>query len=816
MRASGNTNKLAVFACLLWMVMPAAVSASLPGGQTQSTFTGANGSSRYATTPAAAYQSAQQADTLPAIRNHPLVAGTESVIMITDRETYIAGENVWFTMNARISGRNNLPRSLAGYAEILNRDGMPVARSRVLLDNGGTGNGVLSLPDSVSSGDYILRGYTRAMTSLGPEYFFTRIIRVFNPYNLGTIYTSLSSGQTEPGPAVTLFPEGGSLVFGRPVKVVVRTTGSDNKGIPARVVLYSGDRTTGDTIFTGENGLGYAFAVSDATGRLRAEALIDSKVVSGAFTGHRPAAHGLAVRLLPGGGKEVSVVHAQGESANDLNWLTVAVINSNGLAFLRKFRPAGEENSFDITEAITGEGISECLLYDNSGSLIASRLFMNRGNTPGQENGENLTVDITGKTLRVMLPDDSLHVTFSASISGEGHLPCQRNHLLLSEWVTVGSVADPFIRPFLTGDGELPDELLITLHDRYQDINPGRVEKVIAETMGLAIDCSVTFPGTQLPATGKRMFINLPGKETFLRYAVSDNDGRFTFIVPQRVGTGEIVIYPEDTTQNLSVRVFPPFFSDAIRLRASAHDLTSAADETVTRMSLNSQVMRIYQANQTDTADVMPATAERKHFYGTPDRRLVIADYIALPEMEEFFFELIPGWNLVKTRSGYEFRLFDPVTGAEIKTTPIMFIDGTCTTDPGTIARLSPYITEYIDVCESFFRLGAVLLPPVVSVVTLKGDYRQQALPVQALRISYRFTSPEINFRPYPGDASGHMPRFSNTLLWVPATVSGTGRELSFTLPGHDYNRPVTVCLTAIGHDGQPLFFSKTFDAGVL
>jgi hypothetical protein len=233
-------------------------------------------------------------------------------------------------------------------------------------------------------------------------------------------------------------------------------------------------------------------------------------------------------------------------------------------------------------------------------------------------------------------------------------------------------------------------------------------------------------------------------------------------------------------------------------------------------MSLNSQVMRIYQINQTDTAAVVPAASERKHFYGTPDRRLVIADYIALPELEEFFFELIPGWNLVRTRSGYEFRLSDPVTGAAIKTAPVMFIDGTCTTDPATIARLSPYITEYIDVCESYFRLGAVLLPPVVSVVTLKGDYRQQALPPQALRINYRFSNPVINFRPYPGDASGHMPRFSNTLLWAPDTVSDTGRELSFTLPGHDYNRPVTVCLTAIGSDGQPMFYSRSLDSGVL
>lgn len=813
MRGSGNINRLIAFASLLWMAIPAAFTASLAGGQQSA---GAYASLLIEPNPAPASRSWQETDTLPAIRNHPMVAGTESVILVTDRETYIAGENVWFTMNARISGRNNLPRSLAGYAEILNPAGMPVAQGRVLLDDSGRGNGLLSLPDSVSSGDYILRGYTRAMTSLGPEYFFTRIIRVFNPYNLGTRYTSVSPAHIAPGPAVELFPEGGSLIFGRPAKVVVRTTGRDRRGIPAQVVLYSGDRVTGDTIFTGENGLGCAVVTSDGTGRLRAEALIDQTVVSSVVYGHRPAAHALAVSGHPGGGREITVIHAPGETANAGSWLYLAVINSNGLVFFRKFRPAGEENRFDLTGEVTGEGISECLLFDNSGNLIASRLFMNQAGAPGPGIGEDLTLAVNGKTLLVTLPDDSEQVTLSASISGAGHLPCQRNHILLSEWVTAGTLTDPFMQPFTGGNEELPDELMITLRDRYSDIVPDRVKKVIAETVGLAIDCSVTVPGSQLPAPGKRLFINLPGKESFLRYSVSDADGRLTFIVPPRAGSGEIVIYPEDTTEILSARILPPYFSDAIALRTSSHDLKSAADETVIRMSLNSQVMRIYQVSETDTAAMKPDTTERRHFYGTPDKRLVIADYIALPEIEEFFFELVPGWNLVRTRTGYEFRLFDPVTGNEIKTAPMMFIDGTCSTDPGTIARLSPYITEYIDVCESYFRLGAVLLPPLVSVVTLKGDYRQQALPAQALRISYRFSSPVINFRPYMGDPSGHMPRFGNTLLWVPATASGTGNGLSFTLPDHDYNRPVTVCLTAFGSDGRPLFYSRTFEAGAL
>ncbi len=112
-------------------------------------------------------------DTLQQILNHPMVDGRESVFIVTDRGTYIAGENVWFSMYVRTSGRRNIPSSMAGYAEIMNISGMPVAQCRIRLSDNGTGNGVLALPDSLSSGDYLVRGYTRAMTPYGPEHFFS-------------------------------------------------------------------------------------------------------------------------------------------------------------------------------------------------------------------------------------------------------------------------------------------------------------------------------------------------------------------------------------------------------------------------------------------------------------------------------------------------------------------------------------------------------------------------------------------------------------------------------------------------------------------
>lgn len=748
-------------------------------------------------------------DTLQRIRNHPMVAGCETVLILTDRDTYIAGENIWFAMQASILGSGPVPRSMAGYAELLNASGTPVSQCRVLLGGNGEGHGLLSLPDSLSSGDYLLRGYTRAMTAFGPDYFFTRIIRVFNPYTLRPDYIRLTPSRLPEGPSVDLFPEGASLTEGRASAVVIRTTGTDGHGAAAGVVIGYGEDDETDTVFTGSNGLGTVEVPPGATG-IRATAMIDSVIVHGELTGFLHVPHTLALRDDTEGKRGIAVIHAPGPGRLPDAYLTLAVINRKGVAYMQRFRPGTGDDLFDIPPERLVHGINECLLFDHNGALLSSRLFMHTDPA-----GEVKIIAGDGK-LRITVPGDAQHLTVSAAISSGSQNSYSDNLNLISEWVTAGTLADPFLQPFLSGEQEITRELLVTLSDRFLSADMNMLKPVVAETRGLAVECSVTGLEERSPARQTMLFINIPGKKCFLQYAISDNEGRVTFILPPASGSGDIVIYPRDTSLNVVIKTASPFFAGSIPLRSTVAVTGDMADATVKRMSLNSQVNRIYQLRETDTAGVTPDTLTVNHFYGRPAQRLVFSDYIALPEMEEFFFELIPGWNLVRTRSGHEFRLFDPSTSAEIRTTPMMLIDGTVTTNPSTIAGLSPLTVDYIDVCPGNFHAGEILLPPIVSVITLKGDFRMQALPPQSLRIRYPFSNPVVRFRPFTGDSSGHMPKFGNTLLWVPSVSPGNTGEITFDLQRPDYSRPVTISLAVTGTDGLTRFYSRTLDSGSL
>jgi len=307
-------------------------------------------------------------------------------------------------------------------------------------------------------------------------------------------------------------------------------------------------------------------------------------------------------------------------------------------------------------------------------------------------------------------------------------------------------------------------------------------------------------------------FINIPGKTCFLQYASSDDEGNFTFIVPARTGTGDIVVYPQDTAANIIVKVTSPFSHDYLPMHHSLAGTADVADSASLRMSINSQVMRIYGIPDTDTLQQWMDASARDHFYGSTGQHRLLSDYIPLPNMEEVFFELVTDLTLLKNRDRYSFRMYDPETGKEIRESPLMFVDGTLTTDAETFAGLPPDRVESFDVILTRYRRGSLLLPPVISVFTKSGDFRMQKLPQSALRISYLFTDLPVSFRPFQREQSRRMPVYGNTLLWSAGQPAGPGKVAFFKIATPDYDGPLRLNTVFFGDDPYPVSVSESID----
>lgn len=114
----------------------------------------------------------------------------ERIYVHTDREEYLAGEDLWFKLYLfdGHTGKLTSTGSIA-YFEIINSGNSPVVQLRIRLE-GGLGPGMAVLPDTLSSGCYTLRAYTNSMKNFMPFNCFSKGINVYNALNPGIVRPS--------------------------------------------------------------------------------------------------------------------------------------------------------------------------------------------------------------------------------------------------------------------------------------------------------------------------------------------------------------------------------------------------------------------------------------------------------------------------------------------------------------------------------------------------------------------------------------------------------------------------------------------------
>jgi hypothetical protein len=111
----------------------------------------------------------------------------EEVYLHTDRDEYIAGESLWFKtyLFDRLSSSLSEQSSIV-YVELFNPSGQPVIQKKIRIDRG-TGPGIMSLPDTLSTGRYLLRAYTNWMKNFLPANCFMKEINVYNSFSSGKL-----------------------------------------------------------------------------------------------------------------------------------------------------------------------------------------------------------------------------------------------------------------------------------------------------------------------------------------------------------------------------------------------------------------------------------------------------------------------------------------------------------------------------------------------------------------------------------------------------------------------------------------------------
>jgi hypothetical protein len=665
----------------------------------------------------------------------------EEAWLHTDRDNYISGEPVWFSaylfdwQSSKLEGG-----STTLYIEVINSSSVPVIQKKISMING-TGQGSIILPDTLSSGKYLIRAYTNWMKNFLPASCFMKNLFIYNPVSNRFLQGAPGTGSSvKPDLSVT---HTGGKGFGFTV---------DRK--PDTLVL----KVTSDESFrTGNGAICYLFI--DTKGNINYNEPVSLYGTTTRIT--------LPSKLLPAGINHITLFSGSGSPLCEQLIYTPSRENSDISVNLPDRVKKRESFSAQIN---TGNNKPERLSIsvaafdgkEGKGGLADYMIF-------GSEFGY-LPESINGKALK-NIPESVI----------DQYLQSAKSRWI--DWVAILSE-------------KLPD-LKYRRENEYQNLSGVLLSK---ETMK--------------PDSDKYVLLSKPGKTAWFQYSKTDQKGRFSFDVPSALAGSDIVIQPNDVSQNDAISLdsqYPSVYFPAVKETITQ----SSVPAFIYSWSVNYQASRIYGTPLTgDTVKSVQANGSLPRFYGKPDQILVMDNYIKLPVMQEVFFELIPGVYLKNKKSEWDITVADPVDFTVYPAPPILMIDGVVVHQPALIANLDPEIVERIEIVRERYMIGDFLIYGIVNIITRNGNFSCIDLPDQDIRIAWRNEGSEYLFPALSGrnkEQAGHIPNLRTTLYWNPSLEPDMSNNFKINMQAPDFLSQFIVSIQGVNKNGKLFSVEKVF-----
>ena len=631
----------------------------------------------------------------------------EEIFVHTDREEYIAGEDLWF--NIYLIDRQSFKPSLnskIAYFELLNSENHPVVQKRFMIDKGFC-PGQIVIPDTLRTGTYQIRAYTNWMKNFLPLNCFMKEIDIYNAFSTKALKSRVS--KKNPLSAVTetdYWPANSGL-----------TLKINNLRPDSLEIFFDTDqeyRSENNNLFN------LFIQTHGIINRVSSETIAE---------------------------KETHITIPKSSLTYGINQITI--FDSKGQPVCERYIYTPKEKK----EQISVLNPTDTFNTRSKVSLdfkIENKLFANPDAT-------NFSVSVVPHTDTVGIIEINDFMIFGTEF---GQLACRAiNRKKITELPPeeidsmLLTVKSNWINWKTIISGELPQL-------KYQ------VEKDDHYLTGTLLTSD-----QQLAHPGEFLLMSTPGNVPVFQYARTDYKANFIFNVPIDEGIKDLIIQPDDTTRNNKIFIESPFSDKYLQFDLSADSISKPLLPYISKWSVNYQVQKIFGSSFVgDLIPFNIRLQKPKRFYGKPDVEVLMKNYIKLPVMEEVFFELVPHVALKKNKSDYEIAVVDPFGNSVFDEPPGLMIDGVIIKNPSIIANLDPELVEKMDVIRERYFVGDYSFYGIVNVITKAGDFSYVSLPNYAVRLKYRVIDPVRAFvSPDYSSAeirSSRTPDFRNTLYW--------------------------------------------------
>ncbi len=761
----------------------------------------------------------------------------EKIYLHFDKPFYVLDETIWFKAYL-VNARGNAPSTLSEiiYVELLDSNGKMIVRQILKAENGFT-NGEFILPGDLVRGKYQVRAYTNWMRNFDQDFFFTKDISIYDPFNE---YKEVKADSSDRSVDLQFFPEGGSLVLGLTSKVAFKAINETGKGVDVKGEIIDQEGQTITSFESFHLGMG-AFELKPEKGKAYFANLISENGRRVRYAIPAATEDGIVMRVdnAPDDVVRISAL-AKGSLLNDLAGGLVIVAQSGGKPCHTAKAAINEDSSFTmaIPKRDLPTGIAQITLLNSQGKPLCERLiFVNH------HDALRVRIETDKKSYG---PREKVHV--SVSVNDVHGNPVEANFSLAV--TDLSQVVDPG-----KGEDNILSNLLLTSELRGNIEEPGFYFKEENKDAELALDYLMLSQGWRRyiwadNQNNQPSSINYaPEKETFNRRArvirdsgmVPGQMARAMFILPS--GNGAYSKFPDmDGYLNLNADVtlgkaylfyavddakgnqsactikvqdsWPEYSSNTMqKTEYVGPEISDCLERRALRFKIESTYGVSARSNQTDPIDTLIANQKSGVCFHTAEADYVyrMDQYNSFTSMAELFREVVHYVSYVYNKKGDKIRVYSSEQRKRFDHPPLFFVDGIPTHSKDFVRDLKPEDIESIGVINTsrkirqfgFLGMNGVVLIQTKKRTTTPADIADQhMLEFQGCHISREFYSPVYD-SPIPERGK---PDIRSLLYWNPMVLTDSKGEASLSFYNTDNITSIGLRLEGISYMGTPGF----------
>jgi len=701
------------------------------------------------------------------------VGAQEKVLLSTDRDIYIAGESMWLNVGAYMLDSNefsNLSKVL--YVELMNKKNVPVVQLKYRQDELCPQSKFL-IPDSLSTGNYSLRAYTKWMQNNDKSLYAKKDVSIINPF----VINSMPKGAKYfSGDTIFTFPEGGLLFSGVENKVMIRTYNSSGESKAMEGKVVDEDNKTLTSFKTNDDGYGLFKFIPEKNGvyfycsdgiQLSLPTISNEKVylqLSQQNTG-------------------IYSFKIHGDFTNNV---CLDIVSKDG-TFCRRYVVPSDGRVVVKAKDLT-DNVFFALLVNDRNDVLAYRAFSSNKKEELPDIQLNTNKKSYSRREKVKLEIDQIKNLKNISVSVVKS--CLLNH------------------KFNKSEGIYPKD-----NDALIGVKPpifirGKGSRLLLpEVEGELITGVITCPKTGEPIVGEKFMLNFISQTPVMKFSTTDSLGQFRFVV-NRYGEEEMVIQPfsNDTTLlHYKVTIDEGFSFDFGESKNEFLVLDSVKIKRINEAIVNMQVNKIYSSFSSNSASVI-AKPELDAFYGKPSISTDINKYIDLPTVEEVVREIVRFTGIRRNRGEYYFRVLEEKSLYPRECKTLTFVDGVPIKNIKTIFEIQPQELKKIEVVNLNFYLQDEELGFLLCFYSKDNNLADMEFDQRIFRQvhkgfvdSYKYKSPDYS---NPGVKNSHLADFRNVLYYNTFPQKRNVDNIKLSFYTSDEETEYTIVVKGINEQG--------------